>query len=66
MGILLIILVVAAIAFGRWRMSIRRYPYEKCRACGGTSRTPGSNPERFGRCRKCGGTGRQLRRGARA
>ena len=62
---ILIILVIAAIAYGRWRMSLRRWPYEPCRRCGGSSRNPGSSAQRFGKCPNCDGTGRKLRRGAR-
>lgn len=65
MTVLLIVIIVVAIAYGKWRLSVRRFPYTSCRACGGTSRTPGSNKDRFGRCRQCGGTGRRPRRGAR-
>ena len=65
MGILLIILIIVVIAYGRWRISLRRWPYETCRKCGGSSRSPGSSVTRFGKCPRCGGTGRNLRRGAR-
>jgi hypothetical protein len=64
--VVLIIIAAAVIAYGRWRLSLRRHPYAPCRWCVGRSgRNPGSNRERWGKCRKCGGTGKRLRLGAR-
>jgi hypothetical protein len=62
---ILLIFAIGAVAYWSWRVSLRKWPYGPCRACGGKQRSPGSNRERWGKCSKCGGTGRQLRMGAR-
>ena len=60
--------VIAAVAFGGWRLSLRLRPYAPCRWCKGrrgrnrfSSRTGGP----YGHCGHCGGSGERLRRGAR-
>ncbi|MGH3165128.1 MAG: hypothetical protein ACRDN0_04430 [Trebonia sp.] len=60
----LVVIAAAAIAFGWWRVSVRRWPTTPCRRCGGTGRNPGSTSRRWGPCPKCGGNGRRKRYGA--
>jgi hypothetical protein len=62
---ILLILGIVGVAYWQWRVSLRRWPYRRCRKCGGSARTEGSTRARFGRCPECKGTGRQLRWGAR-
>jgi len=60
-----IILVIAAIGAVSYYVSLRLWPYRRCRRCDGGGRNAGSNAKRFGRCGRCGGSGRELRLGAR-
>jgi hypothetical protein len=60
------LLVIAAIAYGAWRISLRWYPYRPCRWCKGRKGNIwGSTKSRWGDCPFCDGKGKRLRFGAR-
>ena len=54
-----------AVAGGSWLVSLKLWPYTRCRWCEGTGRNSGSNSRRHGRCRWCKGKPERLRFGAR-
>lgn len=58
--IALILAVVAVFVVGRWL-----WPFGRCRACGGSGKSFGSNSRRWGTCGRCGGSGTRVRFGAR-
>lgn len=58
-------LLIAAVVFVGWRISLVLHPYRHCRKCGGTPRFYGSVATKsFRLCDRCQGTGRELRLGA--
>lgn len=63
---LLLLIAVASVAYGSWRVSLRLHPYAPCRRCSGNrGRNWGSTGSRWGNCPRCGGSGRRMRWGAR-
>ncbi len=65
MTLAVIILVIAAIAVVRWRLSLHFYPYTStCWFCRGRGKFPGSRTDKHGPCPRCKGKPR-LRRFAR-
>lgn len=57
-ALIITIAVVAIISRILW-------PFGRCRSCGGSGRSLGSNGRRWGVCRRCGGSGERRRLGAR-
>jgi hypothetical protein len=61
----LILAVVAVVAYGWWRLSLRWWPYTRCWWCRGRKGNSwGSSRGRWGDCPRCGGKGKRLRWGA--
>jgi DnaJ-class molecular chaperone len=62
-----IIVIIAIIYFIGYYLSLKAYPFAKCKACGGRGRFEGKGMYSYaiGRCGKCGGTGRKERLGVR-
>lgn len=60
----ILLITVAAVAYGSWRLSLHLHPMARCRACDGNGRNWRSNRDRWGACRKCGGSGKRRRIGA--
>jgi DnaJ-class molecular chaperone len=46
-------------------VSVRLWPYARCRSCTGSGKNAGSNRKRWGPCRRCGGSGKRERLGTR-
>jgi hypothetical protein len=61
------IVIVAIIYLIGYYLSLKAYPFTKCKYCSGRGRFDGKGmySYAFGRCGKCGGTGRKERLGAR-
>ncbi len=61
------IVIVAVIYLIGYYLSLKAYPFTKCKHCNGRGRfdATGMYSYAFGRCGKCGGTGRKERLGAR-
>lgn len=58
------LVLVGIPAAGAYYLSLRMWPYTRCRRCDGGGRNAGSNRNRWGPCRSCGGSGKRLRLGA--
>jgi hypothetical protein len=60
-------IIVGIIFLFGYYLSIKVYPFTKCKYCDGRGRFSAPAPYSYawGRCRKCGGTGRKDRLGAR-
>jgi hypothetical protein len=61
------IIIVGIIFFIGYYLSLRAYPFTKCKVCNGRGRFNGTGLFSYaiGRCSKCGGTGRKDRLGVR-
>ena len=64
MNLAIVLLATAATGFGWWRLSLRLWPYARCRRCNRSGTNWGSDRDRWGPCRKCGGSGKRRRLGA--
>jgi hypothetical protein len=63
----LVLVVFAVVAYGWWRLSLRWWPYARCRWCRGRKGNNwGSSHGRWGDCPMCHGKGKRVRWGARA
>jgi hypothetical protein len=61
------IIIAGIIFFIGYYLSLKAYPFTKCKGCNGRGRfnATGLYSYAIGRCRKCGGTGRKDRLGVR-
>lgn len=57
------LIVGAVVCLVGWRISLKLWPFARCRRCDGSGRNEGSNRKRWGYCRKCDGSGRRERFG---
>lgn len=59
------LLILGALGFACWRISLRLHPFAPCRRCEGGGKNVGSNRQRWGYCKHCDGSGRRERFGLR-
>ncbi len=65
-GIVIALLLAAAVYAVGYAISVRAHPYRPCRRCGESGKHRGTVFRRsFRDCARCGGTGQELRRFAR-
>lgn len=59
------VLLIAAVIAAWWLVSVRRHPWRRCPACGGSGKNAGSTGALWGDCGRCGKSGKVRRLGAR-